>query len=78
MQIYWVVVNSALQQRQGYQEMSELLAAGRNEMEARQLQAYQAQASVSQEIRDAQRQAREDIIDSLLAGRSEAQAQAGQ
>lgn len=48
------------------------------EMQARQLQAYQAQVSASQEIRAAHRQAREDIIDSLLAGRSEAQAQAGQ
>lgn len=77
MQIYWVVVNSSLQQRQAYQEITGSLAAGRNEMEARQLQAYQALVSASQELRDYQRQAREDIIDSLLAGRSEAQAQAG-
>ena len=77
-QIYWVVINSALQQRQFQTEITDSLAAGRMEMQARQLQAYQVQVSASQELRAAHRQAREDIIDSLLAGRSEAQAQAGQ
>ena len=77
MQIFRVVVNSALEQRHAYKEITDSLATGRNEMEARQLQAYQAQVSASQEIRDSHRQTREEIIDSLLAGRSEAQAQAG-
>ena len=77
MQVYWVVINSALEQRQAHQEVTESLAAGRIEMQVRQLQAYQAQVSASQELRDAHRRTREDIIDSLLAGRSEAQAQSG-
>ena len=77
MQTYWMVVNSTLQQRQSHQEIMDSLTAGQIEMQARQLQAYQAQISASQELRDVQRQAREDIIDSLLAGRSEIQAQEG-
>ncbi len=66
MQIFWVVVNSALQQRDAYKEITDSLAVVRNEMQARH-----------QELRNAHRQAREDIIDSILAGKSEEQAQAG-
>ena len=77
-QIYWVVINSAMQNHEAHKEIKDSLAAGRIEMRTRQLQAYEAQVSASQELRDVSAQAQKDIIDSLLAGRSEAQAQAGQ
>lgn len=81
MQIFWVVVNSALQQREANKEIMDSLLAGRSETQSQLLQVYQGQLSASQEQRDAQRahrQAHEDIMDSLLAGRTVAQAQEDQ
>ena len=57
------------------------LLAGRSETQSQLLQDYQGQLSASQDQRDAQRahrQAYEDIMDSLLAGRTVAQAQEDQ
>jgi hypothetical protein len=77
MQIFSVVVNSALQLREGNKQVMDTILAGNNQL----LQVRQGQLSASQEQRDAQRayrQAHEEIMDSLLAGKSQAQAQEDQ
>ena len=76
MQVYWMVGQSAVRQHQDQKEVMESLTAGQIETRVRQLQIYQAQVSAFQELRNAQRQ-RGAIIDLVLGGRTEAQAQEG-
>ena len=75
-QVYWMVGDSALRQHQDQREVMVSLTAGQIETRARQLQIYQAQVSAFQELRNGERQ-RGTIMDLMLAGRSEAQAQEG-
>lgn len=76
MQVHGMAINSALRQYRDQEEIMGSLAIG-HELQARNLQAYHTQVSALQEQRDAQRQARDDIMDSILAGRTEIQAQEG-
>ena len=81
LQIFWVVAKSALEQRQNHVAIIDSLRDGRSEIQTQFLQSHQQQLSIAQEQREANRahrQAHEEILDRVLAGMTEAQAQEDQ
>ena len=81
LQTFWIAAKSALEQRQNHVVIIDSLRDGRTEMQTLFLQSNQQQLSIAQEQREANRahrQAHEEILDRVLAGKSEAQAQEDQ